>query len=172
MLRDTDKLDWYIILDGGFYVGYTNNEYIASEYKNRSLSKCVSILCYESRTKEDMDEIICNDYGFAVDELCRVRPLTTPNKRLIVLTSIHWIDDCRIGVKVCDTMSTMNDLLLALYNIADFLEYFPDGDRLLVMIKILIIKYIRPSSNSRVDKLYLLANTGLIPVIKHLKEDL
>ena len=42
-----------------------------------------------------------------------------------------------------DVSHDVDNLLLSLYNMADILDYFVDGDKLRVIIKIMIIKYIK-----------------------------
>lgn len=176
-----DSLCWYVLLNEGMFIGYTTSEYIANEYKNSYDLSDISIVRYD-KPKEEVERIILSKHGCVLDEHTRIKAVTTPNERLVVLTSQTWIDDCIYGGIVDDISHDIDELIISLYNIADFLDYFVDGDKLRVIIKIMIIKYIRQVmsvyydgqmfNDPPVDTLYALAYNNAIPIIKHLKEDL
>ena len=135
-----EDLVWYIIVENGLYAGFTNSEYIANEYKRCGNLNDISITRYES-SRYIVSQIVYEKYGGTLSEHYRIKPIVTRNKRLVVLTSEYRKDEYLYDM--VDVSYDVDNLLLSLYNMADILDYFVDGDKLRVIIKIMIIKYIK-----------------------------
>ena len=171
-----EDLVWYIIVENGLYAGFTNSEYIANEYKRCGNLNDISITRYES-SRYIVSQIVYEKYGGTLSEHYRIKPIVTRNKRLVVLTSEYRKDEYLYDM--VDVSYDVDNLLLSLYNMADILDYFVDGDKLIVIIKIMIIKYIKKvlevyhegyifDTAPPVDELYILAYNDAITVIKKL----